>query len=730
MSGRAYPLFGGGHLLGICSCRSRVLTVILLSMFLLTIPFHSSNTSHFLVYDDIKDSKTFHHSIVPHNPIRISSDAEFEKMGFEGNGTETNPYIIEDLSIENDAFDGKCISIVSTSAYFIIQNCVLFSDNERSGFGVYLEKVSNGVVTDCEIHTLETGIYVLKSEECRFESNTLSRLEKGFYLTQSLHLELLSNSVSKSDNGLSLYKIDYSEVTSNRIVGCDYGIYTNIGVGIQVQSNQVIGSFFGIYFYNTIDCQSLLNSVTESQYGIYYFKSQDCNISSSDLSKNRYGVFLIEVDRGIVSDSVIKSNFDYGIYIKDSRRIDILSNAILENSGSGLHLLGVTNAAIHDNELGFNFGGNAADSIGKSTSGLLNEWNTNAWSDYKGTNTYRIFGDRGSVDNDPHYIILLDSPVDIDLEAPGIGEINWSAYAFKPGLYLIVMNDELIDEGVWDGRYIPVSFSDLNPGIYRFMLSVTTTSGITLSDEVRVSVIDSTPPVWDSLPENQIIECGSPLRYQLLASDYYGISHWWVNDTNFTIEFGLLKNTSVLNYGVYHLEVRAYDPSDNFVSQSFDILVSDTTAPVIDSSDDVTYIEGEIGNSIHWAVSDYNPSSYEILKDGATIESGEWTADMKLIQYSVDGLNPGTYIFSLVLTDIVGNTASDDIQVIVEEISVTETPTTSTGTTDTETSSTPVTEPSTIQPTPTGIMSLMTLGLIGVGAGVAVVILLIVLKKR
>jgi parallel beta-helix repeat protein len=669
--------------------------------------------------------------LIPHAPISITNADDFKNLGFEGNGTEINPYLIKDLTIEVD--DGKCISIVSTSVFFIIQNCELYSDDDESGTGVYFDKVVNGAVIDSNIHSLSVGISVLKSERCKFNTNILSKLEKGIYLTQSLWMTIEGNEITKSGYGIHLNKMDNSDLVANIIGDSDYGVLIGNSVEIRTWSNQITGSFFGLYFHNSLRCESISNLVSNSRFGVYIAYSQDCNVTSSELTRNRHGISLLDVDGGVISSNIIKSNSEYGIYIKESRDVEILSNTVFENSGVGIYLIGVIRTSIHNNEIGYNTGANAADFIGTSVKGLVNNWDTNAWSDFMGTSNYSISGNRGSLDSNPHYILHVDSPSDVVLEAPASGAINWSVSAFRPSFYSVSLDLVVVDEGVWDGTDITAAFTNINPGTYTFVLSIATESGITASDAVIMNVLDSTNPEWVHTPEDQVIECGSLLAYQLEASDYYGIAQWWVNNTEFSIDHGLLQNVNPLFYGVYYLEVRAFDPSDNYVSHALSVTVTDSVSPSVDSPPDIAFIEGETGQSIVWHVYDCNPLTYEIYKDGISVESGEWTSDMTIIEYSLDALQSGTYVYTINLIDIAGNIVSDNVQVTVEETTITETPTIPTSPTETETPSTPTTTSGTETPSPTGdgtnTMNMIVFGIMGIG-GVVVVLVLIILKKR
>jgi parallel beta-helix repeat protein len=672
--------------------------------------------------------KSYSPSLTPHAPISITDDEDFEELGFEGNGSEVSPYLIKDLLINNGWFDTPCIRIVSTSVFFVIENCELTSFNDRTGTGIYMEKVSNGVVNDCYIHYVATGISVQKSEDSVFSNNIFSKLETAIYLTQSIWMSVSRNDIKDSGYGIHISKMDFSEISNNTVDECDYGILAVNCVEVTTSYNVVTMAVFGIYIHNGFRCLSTSNQVKYSQYGVYFAYSQECNITSSELSRNKFGISLFEVDTGVLDSNEVKSNSDYGIHVKDSRDITIGSNIVFDNKGVGLYLIGVSGASIHYNEIGYSSGSNAIDFVGGATKGLVNNWDTNAWSDYTGTPIYNISGDRGSYDNDPHYILYLSSPSDMILEAPASGTVEWSASALRPCCLSISVDFVLVREDDWDGGKLTRSFTALDPGTYSFSATVTTMSGISTSDEVMVNVQDTTAPEWIETPEDQVVECGSSLSHQLLASDYYGIDRWWVNSTDFNIDGGLLENAVPLSFGEYPLEVRAYDPYDNYVSHLITILVVDTILPSLDSPEDIVFQEGESGFSIVWSVYDCNPFSYEILRDEVQIESGAWNLEMTQILYSLDGLGPGTYSFRLVLTDAAGNTISDEVQVTVEGITTTETTPETTGTTSTTTR---ITENESTTSIDVALGSdILTLGLLGLGAGVVVVVLLFLVKRK
>ena len=91
-------------------------------------------------------------------------------------------------------------------------------------------------------------------------------------------------------------------------------------------------------------------------------------------------------------------------------------------------------------------------------------------------------------------------------------------------------------------------------------------------------------PMWDQTPTDQIIEYGHLLNYDINASDFSGINRYWLNDTiNFNIDsIGIITSIGVLAIGDYIVEVRAYNPSDNYCTATINIAIEDTTSPTWD----------------------------------------------------------------------------------------------------------------------------------------------------
>ena len=92
---------------------------------------------------------------VSHAPIRINSNAEFASMaaseGWAGDGTQWNPYIIENYDVNGSGYR-DCIFIGNTTGYFVVKNCYLhhatgtFSEPYFTNSGLALYNAQNGSI--------------------------------------------------------------------------------------------------------------------------------------------------------------------------------------------------------------------------------------------------------------------------------------------------------------------------------------------------------------------------------------------------------------------------------------------------------------------------------------------------------------------------------------------------------------------------------------------------------
>jgi len=115
----------------------------------------------------------------------------------------------------------------------------------------------------------------------------------------------------------------------------------------------------------------------------------------------------------------------------------------------------------------------------------------------------------------------------------------------------------------------------LMTGIYGLQIFVNNSIGSTKNATFKVTVQDTTDPVWVEVPANQVREYGITFLYDLDVSDYSSLDTWWLNDT---VHFSITSDgtiTSIVDLPVlqYGLQVFVNDTHGNVLSGSFSLAV-------------------------------------------------------------------------------------------------------------------------------------------------------------
>ncbi|MFX1483557.1 MAG: right-handed parallel beta-helix repeat-containing protein [Promethearchaeota archaeon] len=161
------------------------------------------------------------------------------------------------------------------------------------------------------------------------------------------------------------------------------------------------------------------------------------------------------------------------------------------------------------------------------------------------------------------YEVSIDDTLNFELT---VTHLNVTGYNF--GWYLLHVTNATI----------------LAAGEYFLNVTAVDPYGNVLSGIFAVTILetqDTTPPVWVITPAQQILPYGTPLVLQLAAWDASGISYGWVNDTlQFTIdESWIVRNATILQPGIYCLEVMLYDLFGNYCSANLTVTILEPSIP-------------------------------------------------------------------------------------------------------------------------------------------------------
>ena len=359
-------------------------------------------------------------------PINITSDQDFINLGFPGNGTEEDPYRIENYTIITDEYIS--IAVYNTSKHFVIQNCFVTA----SAYGIYIEEagektatVFNNTCTNCI-----DGIRIIFSWNSTVVANSCKNNSRyGIKLDTCLFSIVANNTCESNNNGLCVITCIESVVTNNTcfnntFVGliiwntsafaANNTCFSN-GYGIELRLAHVTlshskcfnNTYYGISLKGSSYSTIINNSCKDNGYGIYHKDSFHTLVANNTCESNNYGMFYtIGSWYDTIINNTCANNTMDGIYLEHVRDGEVKNNLLYNNSNYGLYLTDTIDTVIASNVFVDNNVGGTSQAY---DDGFYNVWfdqsinEGNYWSDWDGTGTYPIDGNANVNDPFPLY---------------------------------------------------------------------------------------------------------------------------------------------------------------------------------------------------------------------------------------------------------------------------------------------------------------------------------------
>jgi hypothetical protein len=187
--------------------------------------------------------------------------------------------------------------------------------------------------------------------------------------------------------------------------------------------------------------------------------------------------------------------------------------------------------------------------------------------------------------------------------------------------------------------------------------------------DIPINVTEIAAPIIDSPPDMEVAEgnmtasviwnpiSAYPDSYEVYNNEVLFSSGSW-DGSAITIGLG------TLSVGNHNLTCIVCDSASQTAVDQVDVLIVDEVLPIINHLVNSTVSEGPLA-SLTWTPSDNNPSSFEVYREGALIDSGVW--DGSDVVVSLTGLTIGEYNFTVVVSDTSGNSAQDTTFVTITD---------------------------------------------------------------
>jgi len=367
--------------------KSKIIILITLGIFFSLSPIITTYLSHTTgnsnkssEYSDVinLDKENLKLSAVS-GKIHIDNNWSAAKLALicTGEGTYSEPYIIEDLVIDGGG-SGSCILIGNSTVFFKIENCTVY--NSGSGVfdaGIKLQSVSNGsLLNNNASYNNRYGIYLYDCNNNTLSVNIANNNSAiGITLEDSLYNTVLGNAVKNNSNGIFLYNSSETIVLGNTVIsnmfvgislvgkpgssnnnntisGNTINNHGNMGIMLTLCNNNTISentvnnnnignneNYGGIILLSSCNNNTISgNTVTyNNNFGISLTSSDNNNISGNNASNNRWGLYLNDCNNNKLSVNIAYNNSDIGITLEDSLYNTVLGNTV-NNNKNGIFL--------------------------------------------------------------------------------------------------------------------------------------------------------------------------------------------------------------------------------------------------------------------------------------------------------------------------------------------------------------------------------------------------------
>ena len=309
-----------------------------------------------------------------------------------GNGSFSDPYLIEDLEINTDD-SGTCILIENSAVYFKIENCTLISGTSYPNAGIRLNNVTKGTLfanncsfsytgiwlSHCNNITIAEnfanhsvyGIYLSTCNDCNISGNSeLNNHFCGIRLLSSNNSVITENIMNNSgliisgDIGqLSSHEIDTTNLVNGKPlyyykneVGLRSDDFLDMGQAILVNcsDSQISGldisfNYVPISLYYCNNNSIIGNSITNNKYGIEFYNCWNNTLTGNNISNNWYGPYFYSCNDSKIKENTLNNNDYSGLNLRFCLNNDILENVANDNE-YGMILYGCYNNKVSEND--------------------------------------------------------------------------------------------------------------------------------------------------------------------------------------------------------------------------------------------------------------------------------------------------------------------------------------------------------------------------------------------
>lgn len=286
-----------------------------------------------------------------HDPIHVQGDADLaataDAEGWPGDGTATDPYVIEGFFVEANGTDA--IRIENTTDHLLIRDDLVTTDPTHDG--IALVNVTNVTVAENTVEDAHEAIVVRRSTDVVVSSNTARGNERaGIAVVGSEDVEVRDNEASLNRDGIRVTGNAFFGWTSRNVRVADNRAEANAECGISlsrdsegsvVRDNTALGNRVGICLTSTGDHLIVGNSAPDNRaFGIALWEGHDNVIRDNEAEGDIAGYRLLRSSNNSLirnEASTFDGASDYGIRLSLAPDNLLRRNSIVD-VGTGISL--------------------------------------------------------------------------------------------------------------------------------------------------------------------------------------------------------------------------------------------------------------------------------------------------------------------------------------------------------------------------------------------------------
>lgn len=287
--------------------------------------------------------------IIANDYIFINGDKNLSNFAISenlsGNGTITNPYIIQNNVIMGSFING--IHIQSTTSYLIIKNNTI--SNLNNGTGIFIDHCSNVVLENNNIQNSFLGIEIENSNTNIINNTILSSMHEGILVINSNSVKITGNYFNLNTNrAIHAQNSENLNIKNNVILNMnemnDPGDYKpNAGILIDsssiaiIKENIIAGSpITGISLWESCSNVLINSNILHNSQILLETVLSNITVSNNTLGATWGFIGLYSIGGAIVENNTIfETNFPIGM---DYQSNFIVKNNYISNSGHGLFI--------------------------------------------------------------------------------------------------------------------------------------------------------------------------------------------------------------------------------------------------------------------------------------------------------------------------------------------------------------------------------------------------------